>query len=554
MVRLEKLDLSQPSWWSDASQAHLEFPSLTRRNYNIKAGETPCETCHKSSIHLFESSFVCLNTDCPEWWKADGKPLIRTTAPAIAYNNSFLKQRFNRVDNTYPIKPLESFYPRLYPSFQEFVAKQFPDPATSPINFSNIGQRSEALRAGFMCPQCGMANSRLRIHQWHCRNADCRDATGAIHPFRFTATLPVVNAAFLKPTEKRPNRSLTKDLKTLPGFRAVVDVGTHLAYEVDLGNECGATIFKAKAVAVATADNLFNKFQLAANSGDIVLARRPMGCEGGTVLTNHFAANFGEPYALKFALENTPLNASPQVVQNALETINQYMEPYFGNKMKESVFNEMYIAAYLSKVMGMSYHDDGEKGLGHIIATWTLGGQATFSFCIKPDLDFRPRHRKSQGTKILGDDQVDVIIPGCTEEAFRRKLKQAFEDGLITKQQWKDQLMDHMESHMANSKKKNPYDRRALFSFPVEHGDIVVMWGQNTQKYMEHAVQCASPLRFAITLRRVMDDMATPARWAKLNTQLANDTTFRPPWSGKKANKRSINDDYHCCRKKARTE
>lgn len=551
MVRLEKLDLSQSSWWSDASQTHLEYPSLGQRNYDIKADERPCEACDKTCVQIFESSFVCLNMNCPQWWNIDGKPLIRETAPSLAYSTSFLKQRFNRADNTHPIKPLEKFYPRLYPSFQEFVAKQVPDPATSPMTIDNIDQRSLGLRAGFMCPQCGMANSRLHFHQWHCRNADCRDATGAINPFKFIATLPVVDAAFLKTVEKIPSRSLTRNLKNLPGFRAVIDLGTHLAYEVDLGNECGATILKPKAIAVAKADNLFKKFQIAANSGDLVLARRPMGSEGGTVLTNHFAANFGEPYALKFALENTPLDASPDVVQDALKTVNEYMEGYFADQMMESQFNEIYIAAYLSRAMGMTYHDDGEKGLGHIIATWTLGGQATFSFCIKPDLDFLPSKKGGKRPKILGDE-VDVIIPGCTEEAFRRQLKQSYEDGSITKEQWKDQLMGHMEHHMAGSGKKNAYQRRPLFSFPVEHGDIVVMWGQNTQKYLEHKVLCASPLRFAITFRRVMADMATPAQWAKLNAQLAKDTTFRPSLSGAKPGKRMSKNDEQCRRKKTR--
>lgn len=143
--------------------------------------------------------------------------------------------------------------------------------------------------------------------------------------------------------------------------------------------------------------------------------------------------------------------------------------------------------------------------------------------------------------------QIDPIPKGCTEEAFRTELKGMFERGEITAEQWTSRLQEHMDAHMAgphNNKRSRSYAKRTLLSFTVGHGDVVIMWGPNTQRYMEHAVDCRSPMRFAVTLRRVTKDMGTPEQWARLDARLESDKAFTPSWAGAAATKRkAVADD-----------
>lgn len=130
------------------------------------------------------------------------------------------------------------------------------------------------------------------------------------------------------------------------------------------------------------------------------------------------------------------------------------------------------------------------------------------------------------------DGQVDPVPTGCTEETFRKGLKAAFERGEITSAQWTAQLQQHMDAHMADPRQRRMYAKRTLVSFTVQHGDVVIMWGPNTQRYMEHAVDCKSPMRFAVTLRRVTQNMGTTEQWDRLDKRLESDMAFAPCWAG----------------------
>jgi hypothetical protein len=57
-------------------------------------------------------------------------------------------------------------------------------------------------------------------------------------------------------------------------------------------------------------------------------------------------------------------------------------------------------------------------------------------------------------------------------------------------------------------KQDRPYAKRTLVSFTVQHRGVVVMWGDNMQRHMEHAVECKSPMRLAVALLRVVQDTA----------------------------------------------
>lgn len=141
------------------------------------------------------------------------------------------------------------------------------------------------------------------------------------------------------------------------------------------------------------------------------------------------------------------------------------------------------------------------------------------------------------------DGQVDPVPRGCTEEDLRKELKAAFERGEISAAQWTKRLQQHMDSHMADPQNKRTYAKRTLVSFPVEHGDVVIMWGEKTQRFMEHSVECRSPMRFAVTLRRVTGDMATPEQWDRLTARHESDRAFTPSWAEVDVKKRKVEEE-----------
>lgn len=370
MVRLEKIDLSEQSWWSNAAHGSLPYPRPEERDFKTKAAKEDCGTCKQASFRLFKANFVCLNKDCEKWFRANGEH-AENQPGNIVYNEDFLSERFDRLDAALAPQPLEETYPNLYPTFEQFIAKNYPSSQgpESTVMATNLAARNEALLAGFSCPQCGLANSRVQYHGWYCRNTDCRDTEGKVNPFSYHAPPPMVTPALLEVERQQTKTKADKPLETLLGYQGARDLGSHVAHELDFGGGCRATIFRPKpgSAAAATADRLFREVQEEAASGALGLARRSVSANGGLNLTNHFVENYGERYNLPFALSDIPLDEAPRVVGDALTTANGVMREYFGDDDVECEFNEIYIAAYLSRKMGMSFHDDGETGLGSII-------------------------------------------------------------------------------------------------------------------------------------------------------------------------------------------
>ncbi|KAG8161356.1 hypothetical protein KVR01_009620 [Diaporthe batatas] len=548
MVRLEKIDIAARSWWADAKWAGRPHPGLEERDFTTKAADEACPACGEVSVRLFAPRFVCLNKHCRDWFLVDGEHADADPANLV-YDRRFLAERLDRLNDGNSLhdaaRRFWDFYPAMYPTWEQFLARNHPDAgqASRPSSLTpqNLAARNEALLAGFSCPQCGLANSRVDYHRWHCRNTDCRGADGNTSPFSYHAPPETVTPAFLALERAAAGggdrAGAAPPLHELHGFVGTVELWSHTCHVFDFGGGCRLTLFRPRpnSVAAQMSDAVFEAVQGAAASGALGLARRSITANGGGGgLTNHFVENFGERYYLPFALGDNPMAGAPEVVRDALETANIYMGEYFGeDKRDEWEFNELYVAAYQSRRMHMSFHDDGERKLGHVIGTWTLGGHATFKMCIKPQYDYGRKSRDGAWMRPQDDGTVDPVPKGCTEEPFRQGLRAQFEQGRIDAAQWAAQLQQHMDAHMAGPQKGRgrAYAKRALVSFAVEHGDVVIMWGPNTQRLMEHAVECRSPMRFAVTLRRVTGDMATPRQWEALDRRLAADMAFTPPWA-----------------------
>lgn len=118
------------------------------------------------------------------------------------------------------------------------------------------------------------------------------------------------------------------------------------------------------------------------------------------------------------------------------------------------------------------YHDDGEFSLGPTIATLSLGAQATMYVRMK----YKYYQGFSKAKKLLDDDPV---LSGCKFEDQRRTLKEQFNSGEITRSTY-DMLRRQVLFKQGRNGEAPP-----LIKMVLNHGDLVVMHGENLQKYYE---------------------------------------------------------------------
>jgi alkylated DNA repair dioxygenase AlkB len=122
-------------------------------------------------------------------------------------------------------------------------------------------------------------------------------------------------------------------------------------------------------------------------------------------------------------------------------------------------------------LMPHKYHDDGESSLGPTIATLSLGARSVMSIRMK----YKYYNGLSKTKTLLKDDPVLV---GCRMEAERRSLKSQLAKGEIDQTTY-------------DSLRRKVLQKGKCGEAPIEikmelnHGDLVVMHGENLQKYYE---------------------------------------------------------------------
>lgn len=148
------------------------------------------------------------------------------------------------------------------------------------------------------------------------------------------------------------------------------------------------------------ADQIFKEYQQQADSGELLFRRWPLRAHKcrGTLLTNYFSQNSGEPYQYVGGTDNTvPWDAAPSAVCRALDLIQQRMKDTLN---MPSRFNEVLSAAYMEK-QKMAFHSDSERGLGPTVASLSLGSAAY--------MYFRPLSKYS-GDKGKGSSNIALTL------------------------------------------------------------------------------------------------------------------------------------------------
>ncbi|KAE8383316.1 hypothetical protein BDV26DRAFT_287818 [Aspergillus bertholletiae] len=469
-VRYEKLNLQSKSWWAD--KGSVPPPPLGERDFVSTPNSALCSACSQRSLQVFHEGWMCLEPSCTRFFKLGG-----LTAPTnLTYHPKFLSYRMVP-DPT--IKPHHSLIPDLLSTFDEDDASV----ATSRVAWK-----------GIVCPRCCKCISRKFWNGWKCSDDNTPISAQAQHPCAFEKMprMPTISLRSVIDTlEIAPQKRafipdgrfmipIVDDYSLAPYRRlvyAIPGVGhiTHLMSNRDINDRPNGP------------DSMFTQLQLA----ELGLQRFPLtnAVVTGT-LTAHFAVNYGSPYKYVAPVNCKGFDEAPEVVLHALGRLQWATEqavhlagyaPYPPN--------EVLVLGYFAE-MKIGYHDDGETSLGPTIATLSLGARSTMQIRMK----YKYYKGQSNRNVLLENDPV---LPGCAFQSQRQALKTEQENGVITQSKYDKQRRELFKSD------RSQCEAKPFIKLDLHHGDMVVMHGENLQKYYEHEVIPENKLRFALTARHI---------------------------------------------------
>ncbi|MCJ1433561.1 hypothetical protein MMC27_002924 [Xylographa pallens] len=463
--RFEKIDRTTKSWWAPkGSPEPVRSVALPPCAY-----KEDCYMCGESSKQIFEHVWMCLNNDCSEFWRIDGHEV---TCP-LTYNPVFLEERTHWRDE---IKPPYDLAPRL-------PQPNSPDEASYAFN--------RACWKGIVCPKCKRCTSRRHWDAWRCETQDCG--------FTYNVPQPV-----LAPTALMGGHDVETTGHAVPRDQAVHPVTMQLpvfnggwrihTYELCPGNTI--THFHANESVNQQSGGANELFKALQKDNCMGLQRFPMKMHAGTgeVLAQHFSLNYGMPYKYVVAVDSKAFSAAPTPIINALKRLNSAAKAAICDGSFVS-FNELLAVGYF-EAGKMGFHDDGEKELGPTIATLSLGGSAVMSM--------RMKSRYFTGlTKGGNYDPLEPVLPGSFLEEERKSLNARWPTVTADQfEQWRKALY---------SSRKMPRNGPVLLTMHLSHGDIVVMHGNEMQKYYEHQIVSSGKMRFGLTCRHIKPELVDPA-------------------------------------------
>jgi hypothetical protein len=262
---------------------------------------------------------------------------------------------------------------------------------------------------------------------------------------------------------------------TLPGIDGFV---THFIANKPIVEEAGGP------------NDMFEELQTC----DIGLRRRSLGHSQtkGDTFTRHFVVNYGMPYKFVAATSSMSFDGAANAITSTRSRLNWASKFIAADTHQD--FNEVLALGYFEQ-QKISYHDDGEFGLGPTIATLSLGAPGT--------MKLRMKAKHYNGVSKAGNYEDDDPKPGC--EKYAERLAAA--PGLATlKAAAPKEYRQRLKSIAKELGLKPNGQAKDAINMTLGHGDIVIMHGSEIQKYYEHAVEHGGKLRFALTCRYIDPD------------------------------------------------
>jgi hypothetical protein len=553
--RFERLDRSKESWYSPKTApggiqgpetpaepkssaglvpAEARSPSTPPSLADLSLPIQTCTACSKSCPQVYLIDWLCTNPDCAAFWKmSNGQD-----APygALDYHPAFLQHRttWEREDPPFSLNP---GVPQVDQHFGDSLAY--------------VSTR------GVVCPDCGRCNMRYMFNQWRCDTIGCKwKLTPQVKvvmpsnlghtPWDMSSDGPSLIKAVVKPAVKTQvgyfsNYKVIKyTIEGVVGSVTVAKANQHIVSEPGGANDMFREL---QEVNVGLERRILRKSNQVESlpppqenavepdgnldaDGDEEEAEHQV--EAGARMTA-FGMNFGMPYKFIATGDSQSFEAAPAAVRAVRSRLNWAQRVFVNDDSGYQDFNELLIFAYLEG-QKIKYHDDGEEGLGPRIATLSLGAPATMSLRVKAKY-----FSQVSKTGVFTDEEPLPLplLKSCgyasgyttkAKDAALQASKTPSRDTHVARLAAWNKLQDlRANGDMANFRARSKVlskelqlkrrDAETLLSFHLTHGDIVIMEGEDIQKFMEHSVEPHGHLRFAMTCRTVLPAHLTPEQF-----------------------------------------
>lgn len=540
--RFERLNTSKPSWFAPVS-GPPDVPS------DLILPIKTCDECLKECPQIYLIGWVCTNPKCVALWKlANGR-----NAPygELDYHPAFLTHRtkWEREEEPFSLNPG-------VPQIGQHVGD----------NLTMINTR------GIVCPKCGRCNPRYMFTHWRCDTAGCDWSLRPEHHLVSAASLTHTPWDMANDGPSLIRSRTAPIVRTQVRYRSNYKV-VRYTFEGIKGSVIVAKANKRIVSEPGGADDMFRELQLT----DLGLERRMMRAtldvepkpaaqqadpiaepadtldetgdaaeigeqeeadedseddhdhksQVGNRMTA-FGMNYGMPYKFIASGGSRSFETAPEAIRAARSRLNFAQRELVNEPEGYQDFNEELVFAYYQGQM-IKYHDDGEKGLGPRIATLSLGAPADMSMRVKAKyhsqvsstgvftyekpLPLPVLESSMRGLKSKPKTKTNTP-PKCYKETHARRVA-AWEELQQLKASGDSAAFRERSKEVAKELKLKKKAALPLLSFYLTHGDIVMMEGEDIQKYLEHQVEPSGNLRYALTCRTILKNHLTPDQLPK---------------------------------------
>ncbi|PPQ76611.1 hypothetical protein CVT24_011328 [Panaeolus cyanescens] len=356
-------DSQGPPWWIMPSETDVPSSDVDRQPCSTEPEKVvnTCRDCGEESTQVYSLSWVCLNPSCKTFWRrGDGTFLPEQ----LSYHPGFLNLPPSSAVTV--ASDLEPAYP--IPANVE-EAKTIV--ATAPTSYP--------FTRGFHCSTCGRLSCRSKWEKWECMN--CRHSLTIIGKVRQAKEFwgkTIISTSFRDNYVHKLSgitRLSVRQFSTENGHMGIVQT---FVLPHDRGHI--HHIQPKTPMDAVEADRIFEDYQKEAANGQLLFRRWPLRAHKcrGTLLTNYFSQNTGQPYQYVGGDANTvPFDAAPSAVLAARNLLQKRVAQALGKTNAD--FNEILSAAYMEK-QKMAFHSDNEVGLGPLVAGLSMGAAAMMHF------------------------------------------------------------------------------------------------------------------------------------------------------------------------------
>lgn len=200
----------------------------------------------------------------------------------------------------------------------------------------------------------------------------------------------------------------------------------------------------------------------------------------------------GREYKYCAAAGSTPFKDAPRVITSAIGRLD-WAARVASKGADFDGHNEILVVGYFAEQgMGVSllvmiaiielslrhqkYHDDGEEGLGKIVVSLSLGGDAIMTWRLKKQ-HYQPKHM--QAKNINKYDPTKPVFKGSKFWKERNAFNQAASS--LNAAKYKIEKEKLYKAYKAN----RSVNSSSLITITLRHGDYMIMNGDHIQKYYE---------------------------------------------------------------------